>query len=151
MFDIDYVMDLLDWNNSAEKQMQGIKLAREIKCINVFLQPGLPYGKSVWNNCAKILSERTNEELSPYLIDLMEWLQDMNWPGAFDIYARIKRMNVDCIMENYIYAIKIALKYQDINWLDYLSGLIENPEVYKLLPEEYQKLMTKYYNDFWKE
>ena len=72
----------------------------------------------------------------------------MNWPGAFDIYARIKRMNVDCIMENYIYAIKIALKYQDINWLDYLSGLIENPEVYKLLPEEYQKLMTKYYNDF---
>ena len=27
----------------------------------------------------------------------------------------------------------------------YLSGLIENPEVYKLLPEEYQKLMTKYY------
>ena len=36
----------------------------------------------------------------------------MNWPGAFDIYARIKRMNVDCIMENYIYAIKIALKYQ---------------------------------------
>ena len=66
-------------------------------------------------------------------------------------HARIKRMNVDCIMENYIYAIKIALKYQDINWLDYLSGLIENPEVYKLLPEEYQKLMTKYYNDFWKE
>ena len=38
-----------------------------------------------------------------------------------------------------------------VNWLDYLSGLIENPEVYKLLPEEYQKLMTKYYNDFWKE
>lgn len=82
--------------------------------------------------------------------NMFEWIKDMNWPGAFDIYARIKRMNVDCIMENYIYAIKIALKYQDINWLDYLSGLIENPEVYKLLPEEYQKLMTKYYNDFWK-
>lgn len=80
--------------------------------------------------------------------NMFEWIKDMNWPGAFDIYARIKRMNVDCIMENYIYAIKIALKYQDINWLDYLSGLIENPEVYKLLPEEYQKLMTKYYNDF---
>ena len=53
--------------------------------------------------------------------NMFEWIKDMNWPGAFDIYARIKRMNVDCIMENYIYAIKIALKYQDINWLDYLS------------------------------
>lgn len=83
MFDIDYVMDLLDWNNSAEKQKQGIKLAREIKCINVFLQPGRPYGKNVWSNCAKILSEKTNEELSPYLIELMEWLQDMNWPVHF--------------------------------------------------------------------
>ena len=90
-------------------------------------------------------------ELKKYMNNMFEWIKDMNWPGAFDIYARIKRMNVDCIMENYIYAIKIALKYQDINWLDYLSGLIENPEVYKLLPEEYQKLMTKYYNDFWKE
>ncbi len=28
----------------------------------------------VWDNCAMILSERTDEELSPYLLQLMEWL-----------------------------------------------------------------------------
>ena len=86
MVNIDYIMDLLDWNNSIEKQEQGIALAKDVKCINVFLQPGCyKYGKNVWDNCAKILSARSNEELSPYMIELMEWLQDMPWPGAFCI------------------------------------------------------------------
>ena len=90
MVNIDYIMELLCWNNSAERQEQGVKLARNVKCINVFLQPGRPYGKNVWDNCAKILSERTDEELAPYLFALMEWLQDMNWPGAFRILNRIQ-------------------------------------------------------------
>ncbi len=41
MVNIDYIMDLLDWNNSMEKQEQGIALAKDVKCINVFLQPGV--------------------------------------------------------------------------------------------------------------
>ena len=91
MINIDYIMELIDRNNSIEEQAMGIKLAQDVKCINVFLQPLSPYEKNVWDNCAKILSERTNEELAPYLIELMEWLQDMNWPGAFCILDRLKR------------------------------------------------------------
>ena len=63
MVDIDYVMELMDWNNSIEDQKKGVELARNIKCLNAFLQPGAPYGKSVWENCAKVLTERTNKEL----------------------------------------------------------------------------------------
>lgn len=78
MVNIDYIMDLLDWYNSAEQQEQGMKLAQSVKCINVFLQPCTPCcGKNVWGNCAKILAARSNEELSPYLIELMEWLRGM--------------------------------------------------------------------------
>ena len=87
MVSIDYIMSLLDWNNSTEQQTQGIELAKRVKCLNVFLQPNnYCYGKNVWGNCAKILSARSNEELSPYLTELMMWLQDMNWPGAFCIF-----------------------------------------------------------------
>ena len=148
-FDIDTIFKMLSWNSSEKEQLRGIDEAKKIEYLSVLFQP--IEDKSVWENCAKVISSKSDNELKKYMNNMFEWIKDMNWPGAFDIYARIKRMNVDCIMENYIYAIKIALKYQDINWLDYLSGLIENPEVYKLLPEEYQKLMTKYYNDFWKE
>ena len=63
MVDIDYVMELMDWNNSIEDQKKGVELARNIKCLNAFLQPGAPCGKSVWENCAKVLTERTNKEL----------------------------------------------------------------------------------------
>ena len=59
MVSIDYIMDLLDWNNSKEDQERGVKLAESVKCINVFLQPNsYRYGKNVWDNCAKILSAR---------------------------------------------------------------------------------------------
>ena len=87
MLDIDYIMDLLQWDRSSEEQERGIELAKRIRYINVFLQPGFPAGKSTWDNCAKVLSMKTNAELEPYMIELMEWIQDMNWPGAFCINA----------------------------------------------------------------
>ncbi|MBQ9119946.1 MAG: DivIVA domain-containing protein, partial [Lachnospiraceae bacterium] len=39
---------------------------------------------------ALILAEKSDEELSPHLIQLMEWLQDLNWPGAVCIQDRLK-------------------------------------------------------------
>ena len=111
-------MDLLDWTNSIEKQEQGVKLAKEVKCINVFLQPGSHYyGKNVWGNCAKILSARSNEELSPYLIELMEWLQDMNWPGAFCILNRLKEMvNEQLFKHSYTICLQCAKALDDEVW-----------------------------------
>ena len=91
MVNIDYIMELLDWNNSVEEQSHGIILAQNVRCINVFLQPGSPYGKNVWENCAIILSKKADEELNPYLFDLLDWLQDMNWPGAFCILERLQK------------------------------------------------------------
>ena len=117
MVNIDYIMELLDWNNSMEKQSQGIQLARSVKCINVFLQPGTPYGKRVWDNCAKILAEKTDEELSFYLVELLEWLQDLNWPGAFCILDRLQRYANN---SSYNIAFNICIKYaqalQDDVW-----------------------------------
>ena len=48
------------------------------------------YGKNVWENCAKALVKRDDKELEPHLIELLEWLQDMNWPGAFCILNRLQ-------------------------------------------------------------
>lgn len=39
---IDEIMDMLDWNNPPEVQEGGRVLARKVRCINVFLQPGHP-------------------------------------------------------------------------------------------------------------
>lgn len=128
MYNIDDIMDMLDWNQSKEEQEKGLKLAKNIKSINVFVQPLDPkHNKNVWENCAKVLSERSDEELKPYIISLLEWLQDMNWPGAFTIFERLKnykdKKNFDW---SYHVVMNKAEKLDDEIWKENLIELSES-------------------------
>lgn len=125
MVNIDYIMDLLDWNNSTEKQEQGMELAKDVKCINVFLQPcNKDYHKNVWDNCANILAARSNEELSSYATELMAWLQDMNWPGAFCILDRLKKsVDEPWFSRAYTRCLKCAKALEDTAWESNLKML----------------------------
>lgn len=92
MVDITEIMDMLDWHMPSGIQSKGISLAKKIETIIPFIQPLTPkHNKNVWENCAVIISERSDEELKPYLVELLEWLQDMNWPGAFRILNRLQK------------------------------------------------------------
>lgn len=115
--DIDKIMEMLDWNQPIEVQQKGLELARKVKCINVFLQPGSHhYGKNVWNNCAKILCEKSDDELRPCLDGLFEWLRDMNWPGYFDIYNRLMNCHDSCFNMSYNTALIHAKAENDEFW-----------------------------------
>ena len=92
MSDIDYILDLFDWNQSIENQAKGLELAKNVKSINAFLQPGdEKHNKNVWDNCAKTLAEREDAVLKPYLYHLFGWLIDMNWPGAQIVFDRLEK------------------------------------------------------------
>ena len=91
MADIDYILDLLDWNRTKEEQAEGLRLARQVKAFNVFLQPcDKKNNKNVWDNCALIVSEKEDSDLFVYLPNLFMWIQDLNWPWAFCIVERLK-------------------------------------------------------------
>ena len=90
-YDIDEIMNMFDWNNPLDVQEIALEMARGIRCINVFILPcHSGHCKNVWDNCAKILAEKSDGELRPYLSKLMVWLQDLNWPGAYTIFERLK-------------------------------------------------------------
>ena len=128
MVNIDYIMGLIDWNKSINDQVKGIEMAKDVENINVFLQPcNKNYNKNVWENCAKILSEKTDEELSPYLVELLEWLQDLNWPGALCIVNRLENY-VDDTSFNLAFntSIKYAQALKDEVWESNLRGLKRN-------------------------
>ena len=92
MVDITAIMDMLDWHMPSEIQSKGITLARNAETIIPFIQPLTPkHNKNVWENCAVIIAEKSDENLKPYLVELLEWLQDMNWPGAFCILSRLQK------------------------------------------------------------
>lgn len=65
---IEEILEKLDWNASLIQQEEGFALAEKQKDLWWFIQPNFPkYGKNVWDNCALIVSKRSDEELSPYL------------------------------------------------------------------------------------
>lgn len=88
------IFGMLDWNKPSETQARGIELAVKTNEIRPFLQPITKlYGKNVWENCAKIISEYDDKKLERYLFELLKWLMDMNWPGAFIILDRINNFS----------------------------------------------------------
>ena len=95
-YSIDDIFDMLSWENTNEVQTQGISEAKKIKHISVLFRP--KESKSIWENCAIVLASKSDDELSKYIVDLFEWLQDMNWPGADIIYDRLKKISL--ISEN---------------------------------------------------
>ena len=87
---IDRIMYLISWDRSESEQQEGLSMARKVSCLKAFCQPGCrDYSKDVWENCAVILCERSDEELEFYISDMLLWLEDLNWPGASQIQERL--------------------------------------------------------------
>ena len=85
------ILDMLDWHSPIETQSKGRTVAKELGTIKYFIQPLTPrHNKNIWENCALIIANECDEKLKPFLIELLEWLQDMNWPGASCILHRLQ-------------------------------------------------------------
>ena len=79
MYNIDVIMDMMSWDSDKEEQKKGIELAKNIKCLDAFVQPNNNvHGKDVWENCALVLSAKSDNDLKPLVFDLLEWLEDIN-------------------------------------------------------------------------
>ncbi len=91
---IDKIYEMLYWDNDEKVQERGIEIASKIKYFDCFIMPY--YGNKtngIWENCALIISKKTDDELRPYRWKLLEWIEDMNWPGADIIYDRLLKYN----------------------------------------------------------
>lgn len=111
---IDDIFGYLSWNNAPEVQSMGIEMAKKIKFLSVLIMP--IEDKSVWENCAKILASKSDDELDRYFIKLFEWIKDMNWPGADIIYRRLSLVPSQKIMWVYKYSVSIAEQTHDDIW-----------------------------------
>ena len=99
---------------------KGREIAKSIRDLKIFMQPCTnEFNKNVWDNCALILCEKTDGELEPYLIPLLEWLQDLNWPGALSILRRLSSFSdYKSIVLARNKCIEQAEKDADLIWID---------------------------------
>lgn len=94
MLKIDEILLSLQWTNDPDVIKKGIADAENVNNILVFFQPnvivnGIHLNKNIWENCARILANRSVAELMPYRSLMDEWIEDPNWPGAEIMKAKI--------------------------------------------------------------
>lgn len=139
---------MMDWHQSKDIQDYAVKLASEDDNVRFWIQPG--YYKFSWENCARVIVNKNDNEISTYLTEILEWLQDINWPGALAVLFRLKKMNPSILK---VPLEETVLKaYSDLDkygaWLENLSEfyeikelmLILKPQVREILQNEFQKL-----------
>lgn len=116
---IKEVLKMLSCNNSEEVQAEGLKLASDIKYLGDFFQPSIDgESESLWDNCAVVLSEKTDRELSDYLLWCFIWIHDMNCSGADIIFNRLKKYtDTKSLEREKNKAIKIAQVLNNEEWL----------------------------------
>lgn len=141
MINIDEIYDLFMWDDSytpeeySSREQQGIELARNAKYLFPFLQPILPQkSKSIWGSCAKVIAERTDDELKPYLPALFEWLQDLNWPGSDIVFNRLVKMPTELTDDMLEHSKLKAKKNNDGLWLDVLRQFEDYQDKQLVLP-----------------
>ena len=145
MHDIDTIMGMLDWNESIKTQQQGVELAKHVISINAFILPCNPgSSKNVWENCARVLVDKPDSALQPYLTQLIEWLEDMNWPGALIIRERLNRFSEGAQLSAAVeICVKRALVADSEMWIVNMAELLENGNLKASLPGDISALLQR--------
>ena len=152
MSDIQKIYEMLNWENADEIRAKGFRLAKKIEDLSLLILP--PAAPSVWECCVQVLSEKPDIVLEPYLNSLLDWLQDLNWPGALIILDRLKIFSGEKLkkpfMDRFAYANNLNNE-EGLMWLDYLSELLDNEELKAVLPKPIIEKLQKHYKNwgFW--
>ena len=133
-YSIDEIYNLFMWDDQLSnkenevKAQKGIDAAAQIKNLFPFMQPIIvppEKSKMVWESCAKVVAMRSDEELQPFIFQLLEWIQDLNWPGALIIYNRLSQIPYNTIEFAYKHSRRKAEQTNDSCWLAVLNDLYE--------------------------
>ena len=113
----------LDWNNSRDKQVKAI--AAVVKNIGDDLSPILFINlkKAQWENAATVLGKIEVAKVIKYIPTLLEWLMDVNWPGATRVYGVLLEIPEHLLLPHLDNAISQALEEADEEWLESLHDL----------------------------
>lgn len=152
---INELYKMLNWQSRFQDQLEGIKLARDLDDLSLLILPcANGESKGIWENCARALFEISDDRLEPYLPSLLEWLEDLNWPGALIILDRLNRFSGKKLKKPFIdrFTYVSSLNNEEgLMWLDYLSELLDNEDLKSELPKSIIEKLQKHYKNwgFW--
>ena len=116
-------LEHLNWHCSAEQQAAARKYFVEDfeGDLSSLIQP---FGeKGYWNNAALVFAEIGSPRIDPYLPKLLNWLMDMNWPGASVIFELLSGIDELVLAPALKGSIATAISEGDEDWFDSLHEL----------------------------
>ena len=142
---INEIMDMLDWKQDLEIQEKGRVLASQVECLKIFFQPkDEKYNKNVWDNCALVIAQKNDTLIQPYMFEMLEWIQDLNWPGAPIIFERLRNFQNLKILGLVIdECIKKAYATDDVMWLHWLGVLLRETKTEQFLTEKSKLILNE--------
>lgn len=125
MVDIDYILEMLDSRKSIDEQEKGMVMARKLKNLRVFFRPkNIKDYKCCWENCAKIIAERSDDELRYNLVNLFEWLREKDGNDVKILIKRIKEFKMDVRVDDLItFYKKKARLLNEEDWYQHLCQI----------------------------
>jgi Domain of unknown function (DUF5071) len=118
------IIDCLSWNEDPVGQNEAIALlvaAGERLDLSLVLQKG---DKSCWQNEARVIQELGYPRFREVVPAMLEWLQDLNWPGANEIVEALAGMPKDDLVGYISQAAEYAMEKGDDEWLFGLQHLV---------------------------
>jgi hypothetical protein len=128
-------IDKLHWSISKEEQQEAISyLIDNIRDEDLNLLIFSRLDKGFWDNAALVLKGLGYPKVKPVLPKILEWIQDMNWPGSFEILDLLKQIG-DPILPH----LRIVFRSKDGIWiyniLHYLVSELSKDSVCLILDE----------------
>lgn len=140
--ELDQLLDNLSWNRPIEVQNRAIEEILKFKPLDYTLLI-MPKAKSCWENAAKILRKSDLPHTREIVMGLLEWLQDLNWPGAqivIEILESINKITLIPFIEETLKKAALDGDYVWIYWIKYLTERLgikredfQEAEVFNLL------------------
>jgi hypothetical protein len=130
MCKINELLDNLSWTNPQKIQQEAINKLISLDNIDVLrlLQPG---DKSCWENSAKIIKEIGYPRISIAIPGLLEWIKDLNWPGASIIMEVLENIESGVLIPYIENGLKKANDEKDSVWIFWIRELILRKKIEK--------------------
>ena len=86
---LERVVEMIS-NENTDIQREGVELGSELRDLVGLIQSAESMGSdAVLRNCARIISMKSDSELTPYIMFLIPWVKDSSKPGADILFERL--------------------------------------------------------------
>ncbi len=125
LYDLEKLISDLNWKNSIELQKMAIENLMKIEDMQV-IHLIKPIAKSHWQNAALVIKKIGYPRNRQAIPGLIEWIQDMNWPGAEIAFEILLSIDVSILLPHIEIAIQKAINENDEIWIMAIRELIIN-------------------------